>query len=157
MLVLAVVFGALEGSHGGAAAAKENQMNLAFVLLPHARLPKGEEIARAFSTFAGQGQSLHVKGTKVDEAKKIAVLELEFRPSGTAFVAMMPMAVPKGEAEAAAQFSVSAFGTGWKLAAHAAHLVVSLRDNNSASAPETLSRFTSLLAAVTKASGAVGV
>jgi uncharacterized protein DUF4261 len=69
----------------------------------------------------------------------------------------MPVPVPNGEAEANVRFSVSALGTGWKLPAHKAHLMVSLQETDLPSAVEALSRFTSLLAAVAKASGAVGI
>ena len=53
---------------------------------------------------------------------------------GMAVVALMPVPVPKGEADDAARFSVSATGTGWKLPDHKAHLIVSLQNINS-SAP----------------------
>lgn len=139
-----------------APAAQQHAMNLAFVLLPRAYLPKGEEIVRAFADFAAQRQSLHMRDTTGDEQATGEVLEFEVRPGGTAFVVLMPVAVPEGEADDAAQFSVSAMGTGWKLASHTAHLVVSQRDTDG-SPSETLGRFTSLLAAVAKASGAVGV
>ena len=132
-------------------------MNLAFVLLPESRPPEGEEIVRAFSSFPDEGESLHLKAAKAAEQTTAEVLEFEFGSSGTAFVALMPVAVPKGEADAAAQFSVFSLSTGWKLPSHTAHLVVTLRDVDSRSVSETLSRFTSFVAAVTKASGAVGV
>ena len=132
-------------------------MNLAFVLLPKAQLPKGEEIVRAFPAFAISGQTLHFKGSQLNEETKLGVLEFELQPGGTAFIALMPIAVPNGEAENAVRFSVSTFGTGWKLPTHKAHLVVSLRHSDSASLSDNLSRFTSLLGAVTKTSNAVGV
>jgi len=137
---------------------KEKDINLAFVLLPKPRLPKAEEIARAFDHFATtKGQSLLPKGPQASERKDIEVLEFELRPGGSAFVALMPMPVPNGEAEDAARFSVSAVGTGWKLPKHSAHAIVTLRDVNTASLVDTLSLFTSLLAAVTETSEAVGV
>jgi hypothetical protein len=141
-----------------AAPARGKTQNLAFVLLPKAHLPGPGELTRAFGRFAtSKDQRLQVKGTSRDEKTKSEVLELEVSPGGAAFVALMPVAVPKREADEAARFSVSALGTGWKLPAHSAHLVVTLQDTALGSPTEALSRFTSLLAAVTEASGAVGV
>ena len=141
-----------------AAPEREKAINLAFVLLPKPRLPRAEEIARAFDHFATtKEQSLLPKGSQASEKQDVEVLEFELRPGGSAFVALMPMPVPNGEAEDAARFSLSAVGTGWKLPKHSAHAIVTLRDANTASMVDTLSLFTSLLAAVTEASQAVGV
>lgn len=136
-------------------AAKGKAIHLAFVLLSEARVPKGEEIARAFASFAPKDQRLSLRGSKTEKAAQTEILEFDLSPSGMAFIALMPVAVPKGEAEDAVRFSVSAMGTGWKLPVHKAHLVVSLRD--AVSSLETLSRFTSLLAAVAESSPAVGI
>lgn len=132
------------------------QMNLAFVLLREPQLPKGEEIMRAFPAFAVKGQTLRLIGTQIKEERKVAVLEFELQ-GRTAYIALMPIAVPNGEADHAAPLSVSAFGTGWKLPSHKAHLVVTFRGSDSASLSDSLSLFTSLLAAVVKSSNAVGV
>lgn len=78
-------------------------------------------------------------------------------PHGSAFVALMPMPVPKGEADDFARYSLSTRGTGWKLGPHEAHLVVTLRGGQKDAPIEVLHRFTSLLAAVTQSSPAVGV
>jgi hypothetical protein len=69
----------------------------------------------------------------------------------------MPVPVPNGEAEDAVRFSLSAIGTGWELPAHKAHLIVSMQSSDSTSSIESLSCFTSILAAVSKVSNAVGV
>lgn len=132
-------------------------MNLAFVLLGQPEYPEGQAIARAFAPFASAGQSLLLRTTAAQRTDSVRVSEFELRPGGTAFIAMMPMAVPKGEAEGGVRFSVSALGTGWKLPLHRAHLVVTLRNTEDTSAVEAISHFTSLLAAVAAASGAVGV
>lgn len=132
---------------------KEKPVNLAFVLLSQAQMPEAEQIVRAFGAYAPTDQRLRLRG---NEAGK-QILEFEISPSGTAFVALMPLAVPKGEADDAVRFSVSALGTGWKLPSHKAHLMVNLRDAETQSHIETLSRFTSLLAAVAEASQAVGI
>jgi hypothetical protein len=157
MVLFSVVCVSETGSQSYAVTASEKPMNLAFVLLREAQLPKGEEIVRAFPAFAMKGQTLHFKGNQLKEETQLGVLEFELQPGGSAFIALMPTAVPNGEAENAVRFSVSAFGTGWKLPTHKAHLVVSLRHSDSASLSDTLSLFTSLLGAVSKTSNAVGV
>ena len=140
-------------AHAGAT--KGKAMHLAFVLLSEARVPKGEDIALAFSSIAPKEQHLSLRRSKTEKAAQTEILEFDLSPSGKAFIALMPMAVPKGEAEEAVRFSVSAMGTGWKLPVHKAHLVVSLRDD--VSSLETLTRFTSILAAVAESSPAVGI
>jgi hypothetical protein len=142
---------------GQTATTKRVMMNLAFVLLPKARLPKAEEIARAFDHFATtREQRLLPKGSKADEKNDVEVLEFEIQPGGSAFVALMPVPVPNREADDAAKFSLSAMGTGWKLPVHSAHAIVTLKDTKAVMA-DRLSLFTSLVAAVTEASNAVGV
>jgi hypothetical protein len=130
-------------------------MNLAFVLLAEPQFPKGEEIVRAFSTFAPEGQRLRLR--QDTEAPSSTVLEFEVGSGGRVFVAQMPLAVPAGEADAAVQFSMSALGTGWTLPVHKAHLMVTLQEGTPLPPIEALTSFTSLVAAVAQASGAVGV
>jgi hypothetical protein len=131
-----------------------NTANTAFVLLPDATPPDAEAIAQAFPRFStAEGQRLREQGTHHGGR----TLEFGLEPGGTAFVALMPAAVPRGEADDAVRYSASALGTGWKLPAHNAHLLVTLLDHDTPSAIERLSRFTSVVAAVTEVSGAVGV
>jgi hypothetical protein len=140
------------------AAPKDESLKLAFVLLRRARLPRAEEIARSFKRFAtSKGQSLLPKTSQPKESNDVQVLEFDLKPSGSALVALMPMPVPNGEAEDAVRFSVSAVGTGWRLPKHQAHAIVTLRDADTTSIVDTLSLFTSLLAAVTETSDALGV
>src|ERR1051325_3972631 len=71
-----------------AAPQKEKAISLAFVLLPKPRLPKAEEIARAFDHFATTKEQLLLpRGSKASERKDVEVLEFDLRPSGSAFVA----------------------------------------------------------------------
>ena len=111
-------------------------MILAFVLLSKASAPKGEEILRNFSLFAGPEERIQMR------EDDNAMLEFEVTPAGSAFVAMMPFPVPNEEADDAVRFSISALGSGWKLPAHEAHLVVSLRDVESQPVAVSLSSFT---------------
>src|SRR3954469_21231813 len=110
--------------YGTVEAAPHKPMHLAFVLLSEATMPKAETIASAFVRFAAKGDQLVVTGTKSDG--KIAVLTFDVGTHGTAFVAMTPMPVPKGEADAFARYSLASLGSKWKLPPHKAHLVVSL-------------------------------
>ncbi|MCM3872451.1 MAG: DUF4261 domain-containing protein [Pyrinomonadaceae bacterium] len=136
-------------------ATKEKANHLAFVLLSEARVPKGEKIASAFASIAPKGQRLSLRGSKTDKAAQTDILEFDLSSGGLVLIALMPVAVPNREADDAVQFSVSAMGTGWKLPVHKAHLVVSLRDVDGTL--ETLTQFTSLVAAVTEVSPAVGI
>src|SRR5262245_37996742 len=136
---------------------KRSTMNLAFVLLSKPVFPKGEEVVRAFSLFALREQSLRLESQQPGKAKEKENLFFEVSTGGTVFIAMMPVPVPNGEADEASRFSISGLGTDWKLPAHRAHLIVTLQMPDSSSLIASLSCFTSLLAAVAKASNAVGV
>lgn len=135
--------------------AQKKNMRLAFVLLSEPRLPKGEDVVKSFSAFATKGQAVQLPAGNTKPTDDTPVLEFEFKPDGKAFVMLLPVAVPNGEADAAASFSLSAMGTGWKLPVHKAHLVVTC--DCSGTPLESLSLFTSLLGAVVKASSAVGI
>jgi Domain of unknown function (DUF4261) len=131
-------------------------VNLAFVLLADGRLPKGSDITKAFSAVARGSERLVSAADRSSEAK--GVIQFELTPGGVAMVALMPGPVPDEEADQASRFSVSALGTGWKLPQHKAHLVVMLQAPDSTPpSRDVLSAFTSFVAAVTKASGSVGV
>lgn len=132
-------------------------MQVAFVLLSDAKLPTGEKIAQDFGTFGDANQKISFKPHTDQKPDKMDALEFELRPGGTGFIALMPVAIPTGEADSAAKYSVSSMGTGWKLPRHTAHLIVNLRDDDSNSPSQSLSNFTSLLAAICKATPAVGL
>ncbi len=147
-------------SFADAPKAKAKIMNVAFVLLSEAKLPKGEDVERAFASFATKGQTLRRQPAKAKAAgnatkKPGDTLELDTGDGGYAIVALMPAPVPNGEADDAARFSVSALGGRWKLPLHKAHLVVTAHGTGDRA--ESLSAFTSLVAAVVEASPAVGV
>lgn len=137
-------------------AAKE-ALHLAFVLLPEAREPKGAEIERAFAAYAPKGERLRWQRTDTRKPGEAGALSFELSAGGTAFVAFLPRPVPNGEADDAARFSVASLGSKGSLSAHKAHLIVTLGETGAASRRESLSRFTSLLAAVIDASHATGV
>ena len=132
-------------------------MNFGFVLLSKPGHPKAEDVVRAFASFAPKEQRLRVRAGSTTDSSQKKILEFEVSSGETAFVVALPVPVPNGEAEKAVRFSVSAMGTGWKLPAHKAHLMVCLRSTVSSPVVASLSCFTSLVAAVAKASRAVGV
>jgi hypothetical protein len=153
-IVLTTSFFAATSVYAGVPPSKQ-KMDFAFVLLKKPGLPRGVDVASAFKPFARDGQRLEFKPGTGKAAKD--VLEFSATPGGTVFVASMPVPVPKREADDAAQFSLSAMGTGWTLPAHSAHLIVTMPASEAKSRVATLSCFTSVLAAVLKASGAVGL
>jgi hypothetical protein len=145
-----------------AEAPKAKTMNVALVLLSQAKLPKGEDVERAFASYATKGQTLRrqpakAKATATATAKRPGgeTLELDTGGGGYAIVALMPAPVPNHEADDAARFSVSGLGGRWKLPPHKAHLVVTAQGTGDKA--DSLSAFTSLVAAVVEASPAVGV
>lgn len=85
------------------------------------------------------------------------MIELSFESGEPTFVAFMPAPIANREADEAAQFSVGALDTRWKLPPHAAHLAVAMPVSGHGSPMDRLSRFTSLLAAIVQATPAVGV
>src|SRR5580658_4794555 len=99
-------------------------MNLAFILLATPGLPKGDEILSAFNSFACEGERLLAREIEAKKPQPIESLELELSPGGKVFAVAMPMPVPSAEAESSVRFSVSSFGTAWKLPPHNAHLIV---------------------------------
>jgi hypothetical protein len=155
LLLCLVVRAPVVQAAAGAAPADEKALNLAFVLLSQPTAPKGEEIERAFASFAIKGQRLHFRPGKARQSAAVDPLEFELGADGTAFVTLTPTPVPNREADEAARYSVSALGGRWKLAAHKAHLVVTSRAGTRSAG--TLSAFTSLVAAVAAASPAVGI
>jgi len=138
----------------GAPKPKANAMNLAFVLLSAPVLPKGEDVERAFTSYAAKGQTLRLSPSKPKKPSG-ETLEFDTAGGGYAIVALMPAPVPNHEADEAARYSVSALGGRWKLPPHEAHLTVLAQGGGSPL--EGLSAFTSILAAVVEASSAVGV
>ncbi len=136
---------------------KEAPIKLAFVLLSEARLPGAEQIVQAYRGFATSGESLMTDAGEAEKTERDQVILLRLNTGETGFVGLMPCSIPKGEADHAAQFSLSSFRNHWKPSPHRAHLIVTLSSAASSPPIVQLSRFTSLVAAVTKVSPAVGV
>ncbi len=76
---------------------------------------------------------------------------------GAAFLALMPVPVPNGEAEAYAPLSVGSFSEKSELKSHAAHILVSLMVSEETAPLDGLTAFTSLLASILEVTDSVGV
>lgn len=139
----------------GLAHAGSKPVQVAFVLLSEASLPRGEDMASTYARFAPKGEHLTIAPPKT--TAKVPTLELSLSDGAWAVVALMPVPVPNGGAEDAAKLSLSSLMMGWTLPPHKAHLVVILKEAKETRALDHLSRLTSLVAAVTAASPAVGV
>jgi hypothetical protein len=131
--------------------------HVAFVLLREASLPKTDAIERFLREFSEHEVPTKVLASSGDETATKQILQFDVGSRGSALVALMPAPVPNREADEAAQFSISALGTGWKVPQHRAHLVVTLQDAEPTSTLDSLSDFTAFVAAVAKASDAVGI
>jgi len=143
----------------GKGAPKKNEqgsVNLALVLLSEASLLDSQEIMRAFREFAAPDESLQLE-TDDGKQEQEAMLFFKFSTGGKSVVALSPFPVPEGEADQVAQFSLSSFANDWKLPPHDAYFLVTLSEEGESPPAVRLSRLTSLLAAVTKLSPAVGV
>lgn len=132
-------------------------MNVAFVLLSQVKLPTVAQVTQRFAAIAAPGETIGAAASDGEDADEDQILSLQFGTGENAFVALMPAAVPDGEADGGVQFSLSSFSDEWTLPEHCAHLIVTLQTKKTVSAIEELHRFTSLLAAVAQASEAVGV
>jgi hypothetical protein len=136
---------------------EEASMNLAFVLLSEPRLPDAKAIVLAFRGFGAAGEEFREERDESEDGASDQIITLELNTGEKSFVALMPAAVPNGEADQGAQFSLSRFRNNWELPPHDAHLLVTFHAAPDSPPKVRLSRFTSILAAVTKASPAVGV
>ena len=135
----------------------ETMNNLAFVLLSEAPVPNASEIVRAFRDFGEPGETPQPEIAGTDKSETDQVISLRLSTGETAFVALVPAAVPNREADENAQFSVLSWRGNWTLPPHRAHYVVALQSPPTSTPIVQVSRFTSLVAAVIKSSPAVGV
>ena len=129
-------------------------MRIAFVLTADNAPPSTEDIIAAYREIATSGPVLLAD---VSDASKENTITFKLGKSDTVHVASMPAPVPDGEAEEAAQYSITSLGTGWELPEHGAHLVVVLQEDEEHSTVDSLRLLTRVVAAVAKAADAVGV
>ena len=141
------------GRFGGDEDSSEQHTNLAFVLLSRPQLPTADEVVKAFRSFITEGPTLSRRADGEDPDFEALLFDIE--PDTGAMVGLMPIPVPNNEADEAARFSISTFGTEWTLPPHQAHLLVTLQ--SSSPKLESLLMFTALLGALVETSSAVGV
>jgi hypothetical protein len=138
-------------SAGTKTPAAAGELGLGFVLLDKAELPAAAAVIEQYARLAPDGPSLTTPETKND---------IHSFKHGEVFasVALMPRAVPGGEADDHARFSVMAIAKKWTLPPHTAHLMV-MTMNAGASPLERARTAHRLIAAATAAAGpnAVGV
>jgi hypothetical protein len=136
---------------------EEISTNLAFVLLSEALPPDAEAISLAFRDFAAPDETVHRESDDSKDDAGDDVITLRLDTGEKSFVALVPAAIPNREADQGVQFSLSQFREDWELPQHNAHLVVTFHADADEQPMIKISRFTSLLAAITKTSPAVGV
>lgn len=157
-VVLALAVLCLAGPSRAAEASKDakGDADLALVLLSSPVLPKPDAVIASFGRRASAGEVISQDRSRSNEPKT-PTLWFKLGKTDGLGVALMPVPVPDGEADRAAEFSISGLD-GWRPARHRAHLVVFLSDSAAGPKVEKLKRFTRALAAVTEAtSGVVGV
>jgi hypothetical protein len=132
-------------------------MNLAFVLLPEAEPPEANSIIDAYTQFEPDGRLELGRNDEAQPTTPHQILSFTSDAGESVFVALVPAPVPNGEADQGSQFSVGSIGTGWTLPPHNAHLVVTSTAPPGSVLLQSISRFTSLVAAVAQVSSAVGV
>lgn len=123
---------------------------LAFVLLPTATAPTVTAVLEAAAEQPGLVSRLRADP---DQGR---ALQFTIAGVGDVMVALAPMPIPGGEAEAHFELSVCRFAHHHELGEHAAHLIVALPEA-SGSPRDGLECFTQLLAALVRATSAVGV
>ncbi len=153
MGILSVLFG---GKRDSKVKDCDSSLDLAFILLEKHELPQAEMVLNFFKEFSRPEETLgidHYSNSEKDQ--KVASFSLN---TGECFmVAFIPAAVPNEEAEEAAEFSLSRFKGDWKPPKHSAHLIVTGQAVDHSNMVIRLSRFTSFIAAVAKASEAIAI
>lgn len=134
-------------------------IHLAFVLLKgsllkKAKLPDATSLATAFSKRM-PGLGFHIEpGDKSGTLDGIHSIGFD---GGRVFVAFVPAAIPKGEADEGFEFSIASWSSSFRRPQHNAHLVVTMQLEADLSLLEAQRRFTGLIAGVMEASKAVAV
>lgn len=128
-------------------------MQLAFVLTNSSGLPEANAIADAYAEVTPEGGRPIVWQGGGSETDQLAVTV----GGASVVMAAMPAPVPEGEADEAARLSLSALGTGWTLPEHRCHIILAATNVGEESTVAVRCDFTRLVAAVSRAAGAVGV
>lgn len=124
-------------------------MRLCFVLLPDSKPLTAPALDKALKEFPELGKSSDFEATREGQSS--------FRVGKLGIIAaLMPAPVPEGEADEATDRSLSGLDGSWSLPEHRAHLVVVQQGAKGVSLDE-LTIFTRVVAAIVRATGAVGV
>lgn len=124
-------------------------MRLCFVLLPDSKPLSAGPFEKALKEFPELG-TLKWDSAEKEGASSFSVGGLEV------ITALMPVPVPDGEADGAAERSLSGLGGSWTLPEHRAHLVV-VQSGATAAKVDELTTFTRVVAAIVRATNALGV
>ncbi|MCY1021133.1 DUF4261 domain-containing protein [Pyxidicoccus sp. MSG2] len=128
-------------------------MRVSFVLLSMAVPLDGEAISRSHLELSSEATRLVPEETLEDGITSLRLQD----GSGDVILAPVPVPIPTGEVEASAALSLASFASMPGLAPHAAHVIVTFRDEaRRAPAAEALV-LAQVTAAVAHATGAVGV
>ncbi len=124
-------------------------MRLSFVLLPQSKPLSAAALEKALKEFPELGQVSWLSSTKEGTSA--------FSLGGiNVLAALMPMPVPEGEADGATDRSLSGLAGSWTLPEHRGHLVVAQQGTRPGDL-EDLTTFTKVVAAIVRATNAVGV
>lgn len=146
------------GKKNGASNDDAEEVQLAFVLLSDAIMPAGDAVVRAYDEFAIRSERIVEVNDDEDDASEGEVAMFSFDDNDASVIAaLIPATIPDGEMEAAIPCSISSLGDRGKEIDHGAHLIVTLMGGGSLPRIDRLSLFTSVLAAIVKASNAPGV
>ena len=128
-------------------------MLLAFVLTNTAGMPEASAIDRAYweVTPVGGSPIVWTGGSADPEKSALSVGRTDV------LMAALSAPVPDGEADQAARFSLSALTTGWTLPEHQHHILVVATTIDEKSGLPVRCDFTRVVAAIARASSAVGV
>lgn len=134
-------------------------VHLAFVLLKKpllkkAKLPDTGDLVRSL-TKRVPGMGFHAEPPE-KPGQEIEIHSIAF-DGGRVFVALVPAAVPDGEADGGFQFSIASWSSSFRAPQHDAHLMVTLQLEKDLSPVEAQRLFTAVIAAVVEASKAVAV
>lgn len=134
-------------------------VHLAFVLLKKpllkkAKLPDTGDLVRSL-TRRVPGMGFHAEPPdKPGESIEISSIAFD---GGRVFVALVPAAVPDGEAEGGFQFSITSWTSSFRAPQHDAHLMVTMQLEQDLPPVAAQRLFTSVIAAVVETSKAVAV
>lgn len=161
ILLVAVVYSGCS-KISGPTEMERPQNHIAFVLLSDPVLPSETSVIRAFDELVKEEGAISVMEEEPSEepggGSGREILAFNVKTLGTVFVALMDMPVPEGEAEEAFEYSVSSLAEEASVEGQKAHLLVTAMGIHPDAEPlDVMMTFSSVVAAVVKATPSVGV